>query len=287
MIKQLVQLATTLDSQGKYVKADRLDSFIMRWAQQDWDREPTPEELMAEEAWLEEEGIDPYSLTEEDALEGLEGNDMEIAKQYMRGGDLDEIEEMLRTLTEQQEREIDTEFDQSRLLQQLSEMLAQDRIDISEAPESSLLMPFQREQMVGEASLAQDLVKLSNILDARGMHTEADFFDGMLQRLAMGPGDDDWDNDWNFPGMDQWDIPEPSTEELMEMESEEEDDYVFQLLGFVNKVAKGMFMSLQAAQLEAKQLMDRHDSDLGVYKDVEKPAPYTPPNVIRFPGSEE
>lgn len=44
MISRLIKLANIFDKQGKSKKADRLDAFISKWAQEE--KEPTPEDLM-------------------------------------------------------------------------------------------------------------------------------------------------------------------------------------------------------------------------------------------------
>ena len=123
MISKLIKIANKFDSEGKVDKADRLDNSILKYAQED--REPTPEDLMREEEWLSDEGVNPYALSEEDALEGLEGDDEIVAEEYMDGAYPEDIKKMMVELNQMQDREGKMDKKQQHIMDQLSQVLMQ------------------------------------------------------------------------------------------------------------------------------------------------------------------
>jgi hypothetical protein len=262
MIQKLIKLANKYDSENETAKADRLDRFIMKYA--DGDEEPTLEQILAEEGWLEEEGISPDALTDEDAMRGLEGEDAMVAENYLGGMKTEEIEAMIREISESQEQELREISDeqakaneQKFLMDRLSEVLMQGK----EVARDNPMRPPGEEYDWAQASLYKDLVKLSDMLDEQNMHKEADFFDKMLNKIAQeGPedffGDDDYEDEESAI------FEDPSTEELSDLSS---DDYLFLFMEFADKIANGMFMNMEAAQKEAEGLIKKYDDDHGTY----------------------
>jgi hypothetical protein len=283
MIQKLInKIANKLDSQGKFDKADRLDNFVMKFAQED--REPTMEELMAEEKWLEDEGIDPYSMTDEDAMSGLEGEDRGAAEEFLGGRSPEDIRGMISKLQNNQDVDVQREVEQQGIMQQLSDALLQGRQRESQDP-----MRVDRGQfMMPEASsFMTDLVKLSDMLDEQGMHKEADYFTNMLEKIAQEGPDDFFGEEG---GLDDWDdAMEPTTEELTDMEGGEDDQF-YQLLGFVERVSKGMYMDMSAAQDAARDLINGFDLDSGVpdpdpeLESSQSTSDFEPDNILEFPG---
>jgi len=279
MIKALIKIATRLDKEGKVNKADRLDNFIMKYAQEG--KEPSPEDLLKEEGWLAEEGIDPYTLTETEAFEGLEGDDLIVADEYMDGGYPEDIKKMMLELNQMQEREVKTELDQQSIIEQLSKVLMQGAEQGMEDPSRFDTGNF----ITPEASMINDITKLADMLDEKGMHLQADYFTNILKKMAE-PGDfDDMFDDMDMPPIDDSDYEEPSNEELEDLEDPfYKDNQFYLLLGFVERVANGMYMNLDTAKIEAQNLVKSFDTS---HKTLEMPKedpqpPSQPDNVVRF-----
>lgn len=257
MIKFLVKLANIYDRLGQTEKADRLDAFLDKYAQED--REPTPEDLLAEEEWLKEE-IDPEE--DEDILEDLEESDREVAESYLSGTNPEDIMKELQEVKKEQKE----------ILRHLSELM-------------------MHQNPPAEASLAQDFQKLADLLDQHKMHRHADVFDKMLTKMAQGlPPDDDFESS-EFPGSDSYedldDFPEPSTEELMKLEEEtKEETIIHDIVRFLEKLRDSEFLTLDEAEDEAELLLREYDEITGFQDpkpEIPMPEPPLPENVLQFP----
>lgn len=160
MRKNIIKLANWFDQKGQTNKADRLDSFVIKWAQHSPDQEPTAEDLAKEEEWLLEENLDEIS-SDEEALEGLEGEDRGAAATYLNGSPMDEIKALLEELQKQKDN--------------LQKVLS---------------------KTIGDyTGLSRDLGKLSNLLDQKNLTKQADFFDKINTKIAQGLPPDDFDDD--------------------------------------------------------------------------------------------
>lgn len=277
MIQKLIKLANKFDLEGQERKADRLDFYIQKCAQED--REPTMEELLAEEKWLEEEGI----MSDEDLAEGLSDEDAEAARKYLAGEPLDvggvsnsELESMIKELEALSRQDLQVGLSQQQLMDRLSDLLLEGKRKESKNPERVDMGQF----ITPEASFLNDLVKLSDMLDQEKMYKEADFFTAMIRKIA-GDGPDDF-----FDSFDEEleDLEDLSTEELERMmkEDESEDDKFYSMLGFVEKMAMGMFISLDAAQQAAKDLIQGFDKSYGVPAMPMDRPPRLPDNILKF-----
>lgn len=240
ILKQLIKLANVYDKMGQTKKADRLDAFINKWAQAE--KEPTLEDLEKEEDWLKQEGIttddgedDGQTYFEEDPLEGLEGDDLEIANNYLNQSTPD-IAAMLQ----------DLEIQKNRILEQLG------KLQESEYQPEITPLPLKP-----EASLMRDLEKLATMLDEQKLFKHASFFDGLLTKLAQGvlPDDlfDDTDAD-DFDMVDEDILPEDDSM-MGAVENFETGS-----IEFLQTLADGEFSSLEEAQDRAKELLAAHKS---------------------------
>jgi len=278
MINSLIKLASKFAYEGEPQKADRLNQYILKCA--DNDEEPTMEDLMLEEHWLSEEGLDPDALKDEDAASGLAGHDRNVAEKYMQS-DGKGLNELFMKLKQIQEDDVSGEMEQQLLMDQISALL----MNKEEQPDE-LGLPFMTQSpMVGEASLLSKTVKLADTFDRLGRYKDADFFDKLSRKIAADGPDDFFGDEDDFDMYEDSDEDAPSDSEISELEGEEDDQF-YQLLGFVSKVAEGMFMSLEAAQEEASKLIRSHDTQEGVYSQTGQPGgmQVQPDNVLEFPG---
>lgn len=282
MINSLIKLANTFDYNGKTKQANKLNKYILKCAEEDI--EPSAEDLMNEEKWLQDEGIDPYSIETDYPSEE---DEMMIEEPSSIGGDHG-AQDLLRRLKEMQEDDVNSEMTQQMIMDELSNLLFQGKVERKLSGESLGDLPFQSNNpLVGEASLRiNDIVRLADLLDSKGRHKEADYFDRLAVKLAQGGpddffGDDDEDSDL----YDDDDFDAPSDEDMSEL-SEDEDDTFYMMLEFISKVADGMFVSLQAAQEEANSILMGHDTKDGVYDAPKSFEPKALPadNVLKFPG---
>lgn len=243
MLSLIIKLANLYDQLGQLQKADRLDDFIQRHAMKD--EEPSPEDLMKEEEWLQDE----------DPLSGLEGKDLDAAKMYLGGANPKDIPALLEKL--EQERK--------HVLEELSKLMP--------GQASPDLLPKQQ-PIIGEASLLQDFTILADQLDQQALTKKADQVDRIISKLAQGLPPDDDDLDWD----DDDSFQEPSTEELSEMEhSGDQEEIFYRMMDLIQKLAKGG-ISPQDAQHEAQEILDSFDQEHDV------PTEPLPDNVMKFPG---
>lgn len=268
MLSKIIAMANFYDLVNQSKKADRLDNFVKKVIASG--KEPTIEELMQEEKWLENEDLSDQSL-----LEGLTGEDLAQAQAYLAS-----LEELQTQDLEREQQQQETLSDLSRLLQ-----------NVKKTPD---MLPYQM-PITPEASITQDFAKLADILDQHGLTKHADFFDRYLSKIAAEPpdDDDDFDDDNHHRSWeDELDeLDEPSTEELLEIEGEP-DMAMSEMLSFVSQLAEGMFISLEAAVTAAKEVLKKYDQefnipdleDLEIEDDEDLFEDETPSNVIEFPS---
>lgn len=255
LTKIIIRLANIYDQLGQNLKADALDAFLQKYAQSK--EEPTPEDLMQEESWLQEEGLE-----EEDPLEGLSGDDLKGAQAYLGGAQPEQIPELLKKLKEQQ----------AEVLQELSKLMP--------GKSSPDLLPKQ-EPIMPEASLLKDFQKLANLLDRKQMHKIADKVDAWMNKLAQGLPPDDEDMDFEDD-----DFEEPSTEELLKMEDSPEGLFD-QALMILQKLSDGAYAVMEDAEADAAEWIQNYDRHYKVTPEGIPPLPTPPPpdNVIPFSRS--
>jgi len=255
MKKELENISNYFKNIGKYDKA----AYISKVAERD---EPSDEELDEVERWLEEEGIIPGGLTEEETLSGLEGEDLEAARRYLGGEGTEEIRDTLEELKRQQDLDVKRELEQQRIMNQLSGMFMAGK-------EHPGALPFQ--SIIPEASLIVDLIKLSNILDSRGLYSQADAIDRMVGKFAING---DWDKDlFDDPAFEEegslyGEMEEPSTEEIFGGEDTFESQCQ-DAIDLLKEISEGKHLH---PDLSAKKFLDSLDEDYGTYEDVEPPS---------------
>jgi hypothetical protein len=265
----IIKLAETFDKLGQIKKADRLDMFLQKYAEEE-DREPTPEELFEEEEWLKKEyetqsfddQLSEDEWLKDEPLAGLEGDDLKSAELYLQGMDPAEIKQYL----------IDIKKEQQEILKQLSLLL-------SEKDSSPDMLPHQM-PITPEASLRADFKKLADILDSNKLYKHADVVDKILTKMAQGLPPDDFDgDDLDF---DDDDI-EPTTDELMKIDSEYENRF----LDVIQSLADGVYSTLEDAQDAAREALKLYDAEFGVpekeEQDLELDLGPEPDNVLKFP----
>lgn len=274
-LSQLAKLANVYDQMGQTKKADRLDIFINKWAEEE--KEPTMEDLMGEEKWLKEEGIvtddgdDGETYFEEDPLEGLSEMDHGIGKAFLEAGS--DIPALLQQLDEQRKRILDQ-------LQALQDDQPKFEPEISNLP------------LTPEASLMRDLEKLATLLDEQQMYKHASFFDGMLTKLAQGvpPNDlfDETDADdleQEFKDIDYIGPTEtPETPETPEASWEDKEmDIQFAALDLLQAIAQGEVVSLEEIKNEAQEILQEYQQLMSSAEKDEVAQPEKPlGQVIEF-----
>ncbi len=262
MIAKVIRIANFYDRAGLTQKADRLDAFIQKWAQAG--KEPTEQDLMAEEEWLQNEDLSDQAL-----LEGLEGEDLEQMQAY------------LSALQETQIEDLQREQKQKQILDELSNLMIQ-----QPQPRPDLLP--KQQPIIPEASLSQDFAKLADLLDHHGLTRQADFLDRYLKKIA-GPEDenDEFDHDFHDQGFED-ELGEPSTDELMKIEEETSDlegESMGRMISFISQMAEGGYATLEEAVMDAREVLDFYDQAYGIFDEGESADGPLPENVIPFPES--
>jgi hypothetical protein len=270
MKNKLKKMANYFYNKGQLDKSIYLDRLIIRAEEADLD--PTDEELRETERWLQEEGIDPSTLTEEEALSGLEGEDLEVAERYMGGEGVEDIRNTLNDLKEQQDLDVERELGQQKIMNELSEMFMSGR-------NNPRAMPFQ--SLMPEASLLEKMVKLSNRLDKLGMHDRADYVDEMVTKLATNGWDDEFFGSDDSEEEELYgDMDEPDTEELLDEQMSFAEKY-WNAIEFIKEVAEGKHLH---ADVSAKHFLQTLDEGLGTYEDTRPPSKIEnqPSNVVQL-----
>lgn len=276
MIQNIVKLANSFHNKGFKNKAGRIDNYIIKCAQEN--REPSMEDLLEQEEWLSKEDVDPENYM---SFEGIEDEvvDPEISMQEEDKGM--EAQKTLEELMKTQEAELLRGEEQQSIMEELSQVLMRGEFDSKRDP-AAINTPF-RPMITPEASdILEDFLKLADMLDAKDKFKEADIITDLMEKLAEPGGFDDM-----FDNHDEdFESEEPSDEDLMALEDpEDEDNHFFILLGFVERVAKGMYMSQDAAQKAAEDLLNGFDTEHGIQELIEHEAPEAlPDNVMEFPG---
>lgn len=236
ILQKLAKLANVYDKMGQTKKADRLDEFINKWAQED--KEPTMEDLMGEEEWLKEEGITTddgdegdeggETYFEEDILEGLDEPDQEVASNYLNSS-TEDIASMLRDLENQK----------NKIMQELSKLQGFEP-EITNLP------------LTPEASLMRDFEKLATALDKIKFHKHASFFDHLLTKLAQGVPPNDLFDDTDA---DDFGLAEEINEDTVIEDPEQVES---EMMEFLHTLADGEVASLEEAQSRARDILASH-----------------------------
>lgn len=247
ILSQLAKLATIYDQMGQIKKADRLDTFINKWAQAE--TEPTYEDVMKEEEWLiQEDAPTDDSDDEGETYFEEEPLELETVPDPMNSPEILSLLEQL-------------EGQKNRILEQLKKLSGEESVP---SPESSLM---------------QDLETLANLLDAQKMYKQASFFDGMLTKLAQGVPPDDM---FNEPLPEE--IFDDMEFSVREEEEPLEGSVQKQMLTVLTKLEDGTFKTLQEAQDAARKVMQEYDRSIYSEKDFGSVSP-TPAERARTIGN--
>lgn len=247
MLKRLVKLADQLDFQGEHQKADHLDKFIIKLSQSKEfdDTEPSDEDLMEVEQWLDESGIQDEigEGSIEDELQDI-AYQLESWEKLLNESDVAEARGMAEHMI--------------KTLKQKIMLLASPASLHTDSPD---LLPFQKPFEI-EAGIMNSLSKIAEILDSKKLHRSADFCDKLLTKMASTPDEPDYEDE----DIEDFDTMEPDTGELMLLEEESSDDAaverVLVMMEFINDLANGNFSTLESAQAEAKGIMDMYEQHL-------------------------
>lgn len=287
MKNKIISLANHFDFRGETQKADKIDSFIAKYSNKDV--EPTMEQLLEEEEWLKEEGI--YSELNDDnkLLSGLSPEDRMVSEKYLgleSDPDFirDDVEETTENMRSDIHEQLRNEYDEFgdyipqvdiNSSQDLLDYVNSDMIAKDEAKSDPSLLPYQRPIDI-EASLNQDLVKLSDMLDEKGFMKLSDKVDYYLFKSATNSDkktplheldqiiDDEMPSEFdrslddeNHHSID--DDEEPSTDELKAMENDDEQIF-YDCIMLLDEIASNELTDLNEIKEKARKILMDYDS---------------------------
>lgn len=280
--KDLNKIANKYDSLGKTKSADYIDNFIMRWASPD--KEPTMEDLLAEEDFL--------ATLDEDPLEGLSEEDAGIASHYMETGivpsgpEVDSLEQ-----DDLEDDELSTQ-ELERLMKDLennetppishSDLKEKDFLEYADSFEKSLErsddMPFRNKREPIEASMKHELNKIADKLDKAGLTRVSDKLDAFNFRFAEDEKKDDDTSE--EVELDMQGVSGEPVAEVLEISSVSPDRVKFEeelaneddvdaesikmleeIMGFISAVADGAFETIEEAKTAAEDLLNKYSED--------------------------